>query len=319
MSKLSCFLLCVCLASCNAACSLSDARTQPARSKRPQPDASAAPVADAYGEAQLIGTISDPQLNEISGLAPSHSAKGLWWAHNDSGDQARLYVINSAGKKLGQFIVAGAKNRDWEDMASYIGKDGQAMLLIADSGNNGATQEELTLYRLKEPNLAKSKSGETEPAEVFTFRYPDGKFDAEALFVDPASGRPYLVTKTNKPPCAIYRFPLPLRAGQTMTLEKVKGAATQRVGQLLMTTGAAASPDGNRVVVRTYFTALELMRAKGGGFETIFSSEPETIKIPLERQGEAISYTADGKALVTTSEGVPAPFYQLPRQPITQK
>ena len=35
--------------------------------------------------------------------------------------------------------------------------------------------------------------------------------------------------------------------------------------------------------------------------------------LPLERQGESIAYTSDGKALVTTSEQIPAPLWRLRR------
>ncbi len=270
-------------------------------------------TSDLYAEAKIIGTITEGELAEISGLAPSRTAKGMWWVHNDSGNEAKLYALNAQGKKLGEFTVVDATNEDWEDMAGYKGKDGKAMLYLADSGNNGGERTELTLYRVAEPNLAKSTSGVTAAAEKFKFRYPAGKPDAEALFTDPATGRPYLVTKTTKPPCAVYRFPWPLRADAVMTLEKVAGRGAEALSQLALVTGAAASPDGSRVVVRTYFTALELVRAKSKPFESIFAAQPERLKVPLERQGEAISYTADGKALVTTSEKIPAPLFLLVR------
>lgn len=272
----------------------------------------------SYDAAKPLGTITDSQLTEISGLTPSRTTKGVWWVHNDSGDQPRIYAVNSRGQLLAKFTVTDAKNVDWEDMASGPGPDGKPTLYLADSGNNSLSRSELTLYRVAEPNLAKAApktvlTGETETAEAFPFRYPDGKHDAEALFLDPQSGRPYLVTKKMTPPCAVYRFPLPLQPGKTVTLEKVTtGKAIQAISQLVLVTGAATSPDGKRVVIRTYFTALELVRT-GGKFESVFNAEPQTIKIPLEKQGEAISYTADGKALVTTSEKIPAPLFQMLR------
>ncbi len=272
----------------------------------------------SYATAKRFGTITDSQLTEISGLAPSRTLPGVWWVHNDSGDQPRVYALNSRGQLLAKFTVAGARHIDWEDMAAGPGPDGKPALYLADSGNNSLSRGELRLYRVAEPNLSKATpknvlTGETEAAETFPFRYPDGKHDAEAIFLDPQSGRPYLVTKQMTPPCAVYRFPLPLRAGQTVTLEKVTtGKALKAIAQLALVTGAATAPDGKRVVIRTYFTALELVRT-GGKFEALFNAEPQTIQIPLEKQGEAISYTLDGKALMTTSEKLPAPLYQLGR------
>lgn len=267
-----------------------------------------------YGEAVKIGEITDPSLREISGMTPSHTAKGLWWMHNDSGDKARLYVVNSNGKLLGRYTVQGARNRDWEDIGGFIGKNGKPMLYIADSGDNDLNRDDLTIYRVKEPDLSKGVSdGETEPAEAFPFRYPDGRHDAEAIFIDPTNGRPYLVTKTLSLPGGVYRFPLPLRPNVTATLEKVEGEAVNQISKLLLVTGAATSPDGNRVVVRTYLGAFEMTRPQGSAFESIFKSTPKYVKLSRERQGEAISYTLDGKSLVTTSEKVPAPIFKLDR------
>jgi hypothetical protein len=270
-----------------------------------------------YTTPKQIGTITNAQLTEISGLAPGRSNTGIWWVHNDSGDQARLYALNNKGQLLAKYNVKEAKNVDWEDLASGPGSAGHPALYIADTGNNNLSRSELVIYRVSEPRLAPTApktvlTGETAAAEAFPFRYPDGKHDAEALFVDPQSGRPYLVTKKMNPPCAVYRFPLPLQPGKTITLEKVAGQAVKAISQLALVTGATASPDGRRVAIRTYFTAIELTRA-GSRFESIFNAEPLTIKIPLEPQGEAISYTADGKALLTTSERLPAPLFQLAR------
>jgi hypothetical protein len=269
-----------------------------------------------YSEASQIGTITDRSLAEISGMTPARTAKGLWWVHNDSGGKPQIYLINSTGKFAGQFVVTGAKNRDWEDIASGPGRGGAPSLYIADIGDNSRKFEGYTIYRVKEPNLAKGRlNGATEPAELLRFRYPDGKHDAEALFIDPQNGRPYIVTKKMTPPCGVYRFPLPLRPTETVTLEKVPGHAIDRISNLMMVTGAAASPDGTRVIVRSYFTAVEITKNPSGPFETIFNNTPQIIKIPFERQGEAISYTPDSKSIVTTSERLPAPIFHMVRLP----
>ncbi len=265
-----------------------------------------------YDEPQQIATINDPELAEISGMTPSRTGRGFWWVHNDSGDRARIYVVDLKGDLRARFTVTGARNRDWEDMAHGPGRDGKPALYIGDIGDNGRVRNDLTLYRVKEPDLSKGvKDGVTDQAESFPFRYPDGRHDAESLIVDPKSGRPYLVTKTFSPPCGVYRFPMPLKPNQRVTLEQVEGKAVEPISKLLLTTGAAVSPDGRRVVVRTYFTAVEMVRADGGNFESIFNSTPTPIKIAAERQGEAISYSADGRAIATTSEKIPAPIYQL--------
>jgi hypothetical protein len=280
-------------------------------------------AAASYGEATQIGTITTSSLAEISGMAPSRTARGLWWVHNDSGDKARIYLIDERGKLHGRFTVTGARNRDWEDMAGFVDANKKPMLYLADFGDNSRKRDDLTIYRVKEPVLPSAphkdgakglRDGATEAAEAFPFRYPDGRHDAEALFVDPKNGRPYIITKSMSSAGGVYRFPLPLRPKEKVTLEKVSGQAVDQIAKLLMVTGAAVSPDGNRVVIRTYFGAHEMIRSSGSApFETIFKSELKTVKIPLLRQGEAISYTLDGRSIVTTSEKIPAPIFKLTR------
>jgi hypothetical protein len=274
--------------------------------------------APIYEEAKEIGRIINPAISEVSGITPCHAAADLWWVHNDSGDQARLYLIDSKGELKGRFAVAGARNRDWEDIASGPGRDGRPALYIADMGDNSLNRDDLTMYRVSEPRVSPDKLNSaatetTETAEAFPFRYPDGRHNAEALFVDPETGRPYIVTKTMQPPGGVYRFPMPLQAGTPVVLEKLSGSAVDRLSRLLLVTGAAASPDGKRVVVRTYLSAFEIRRAATGGFETIFDSPVTDIKLPRERQGEAITYSVDGQSILTTSEAIPAPIYQLKR------
>lgn len=268
-----------------------------------------------YELAKQIGTITDQKLGEVSGIAAGHRNPGVWWVHNDSGDDANVYALDQRGKLLTTFSVSGAKNVDWEDIGSGPGRDGRPALYLADTGDNGRVRAELVIYRVPEPAVNKHEpTGSTETAEAFPFIYPDGKHDAEAIFVDQQSGRIYIVTKLRNGGCGVYRFPLPLEPGRQVTLERVKGRAVSDIEKLPLVTGAATSPDNNRVVIRTYFNALELQRAKGGAFETIFNAAPTAVSIPLERQGEAIAYTADGEAIVTTSEKVPAPIYQMTRQ-----
>jgi hypothetical protein len=267
-----------------------------------------------YGKPQQIALIDEKALSEISGIVAGRVNPGVWWLHNDSGQPAEIYAVSQAGKLLATFKVTGAKNYDWEDLAIGPGRDGNPALYLADIGDNSRHRDELTIYRFPEPKLKNGVTkGVTSAAEAFRFRYPNGRHDAEALFVDPASGRIYIVTKTLKPPCGVYRFPSKLAAG-TMTLETVSGKSINIISRMIAATGASAAPDGSRVVIRNYFTAIELRRAKGRPFESIFDAEPVTISIPLEKQGEAIAYSRDSKSIVTVTEKVPAPMYQMIRR-----
>lgn len=295
------------------ACSFSQAQKKDARFK-PWTEVSSNETSSEYDEAKQSGTITDKSLAEISGLSASRFSPGVYWVHNDSGDKARLYAIDAKGKLLAKVEVAGAENKDWEDLASGPGAGGKPALYIADTGNNGGARDDLKIYRIPEPKLSSDKTSTTENAEVFPFSYPDGNHDSEAILVDPTNGQIYLITKTLRQDCGVYRFPLPLKANQKVVLEKVGGQKIKSIAQLRMVTGATVSPDGSRIAIRTYFGAFELQRTKGKAFGTIFDSEPTVIKVPLMSQAEAIAYSADSKSILLTSEKLPAPIYQLTRK-----
>lgn len=273
-----------------------------------------------YSTPKEIGSITNKRLREVSGMTPSRTKSGLWWINNDSGDKPRLYAVNSKGELITQFTVTGAKNRDWEDIGGYTDKNGVNWLYIGDTGNNKGRRSNLTIYRVKEPDLSKtptstSSKNKTENAESLPFTYPDSNQDAEAIFIDQNSGRPYIVTKSMTMTGGLYRFPMPLTPGRRVTLERVDGIAADKFSHMFMVTGAAISKDGNRIVVRNYSTAWEITRpGNSASFEDIFNAPPNEVKLPTQNQGEAISYSLDGKSLIITSEKTPAPIFTMQRK-----
>ena len=73
-----------------------------------------------------------------------------------------------------------------------MGPCGTASCLhIADIGDNDASRDRVTIYRLPEPEGA---SGSAAATDSFHATYPDGPHDAEALLID-GNGRLYIVTK----------------------------------------------------------------------------------------------------------------------------
>jgi len=95
----------------------------------------------------------------------------------------------------------------------------------------------------------------TAPAEAFHATYPDGPQDAEALFVS-RQGGVYIVTKGNTGPIALYRFPEPLRSGASVVLERVATLLPAEAVRGDRVTGAATSPDGHWVALRTHDAVL---------------------------------------------------------------
>ena len=261
-----------------------------------------------YGAPRRVGTITSPAMSEVSGLVASHRLRGGWWAVNDSGNAPQLHAVGPGGRLVSSLTVRSATNRDWEDLAAAPAPGGRA-LFIGDIGDNALARDDLVVYRVREPAV---HARATARAEALPFRYPDGRHDAEALAVDPRSGRIYVITKERRQ-ARVYRFPSPLRPGRRVVLERIRGAGAKQLSRLAPVTGAAISPDGSRVVVRTYWEAVELRRGPGRPFEARFSTV-EDVSLALERQGEVIAYGREGRSLTTTSEMLPAPIWRLRRR-----
>src|SRR5206468_8420532 len=116
--------------------------------------------------------------------------RGVYWTHNDSGDDAFLFAIDVAGENLGTWRVANSQNEDWEDNAEFKDTNGKCYVYLGDIGNNGGKHRVYTIYRVPEPavsdttrNITKKNAPQTEPAEALNFDYPSKVHDAETLIV----------------------------------------------------------------------------------------------------------------------------------------
>ncbi len=252
------------------------------------PAAQAAP-ADPVKERRAFA-ISDARITESSGLAASAVHRGYFYTHNDSGDDPRVFLLDPRGRVAGMISLRTAENVDWEAIAA--GPDQR--IWVGDIGDNTRSRDRITIYRFREPH-----SVGDQPVEWsrFRFEYPDGAHDAEALLVDPRTGRVYVVTK-DADGGAIYSAPAKLVPGTTATLTKVADAPA-------MVTDGTFLPDGSAIVLRTY-ADVRVLRWPGGKPErTISLSQPQ-------RQGESIAVDADGKELFLGSEGAGSAVYEMP-------
>ncbi|MBX7115355.1 MAG: hypothetical protein K1X64_13580 [Myxococcaceae bacterium] len=248
------------------------------------------------------GALGDTQLIELSGLVASRTQPGVFFANNDSGDSARLFVMSANGAPLGRYTITGASAVDWEDLS--IGPCAQgSCLYIADIGDNMRTRSSYTVYRLPEPTVP-SQLGFTlsVSAEALPFVYPDEAHNAEALVVHPVTGMIYVITKQALGVASrVYRFPMPLTPGVTATLEYVATLKVPTSGDIQLT-GAAFHPCGGALLLRLYNRVVELRIAPGDPWEKIFTQPAITVPSITEPQGEAVTYSSDGNSFYTASE-----------------
>lgn len=269
------------------------------------------PTCTSWTAPRAVGTIRPPVV-ELSGLVASR-AQPVLYAHNDSGDSARFFALSATdGALLQEFSVTGATNVDWEDLALGPCTTGTC-LYLGDIGDNRKVRTNYAVYRVPEPVVQAGAAVASVPAERIPYEYPNGeKHNAEALLAEPTSGRLYIITKEDLgQPSLVFRFPAALVAGAPVTLERVT-ALPVPTGSDPQLTGADVSPCGDAVLVRLYNRLLLFTVPEGGAFEDAFSAPFTQVPVAQEPQGEAVAFSADGRALFTASEalGGDPPLFQ---------
>jgi hypothetical protein len=259
--------------------------------------------------ARQLCDLQDTRINESSGLAASsrYAQSNLLWTHNDSGGEPKIYAIKPQGQTVAEVLLRGATNIDWED----IGISG-GWIYVADTGDNLHKRANVTIYRLREPELDPKKIGqmlETD-CETMTLQYPDGAHDCETLL--PLKNGELLLVSKNGGASQIYKTPEPFQNITTQTLAKIgEYSFTGATARSMLTSGGSVSPDEKHLVIRTYTHAYEwTIPAKIDG-HTFWKSAPRIFELPPCRQGESICYSADGTKYFATSEGVPTPLFMI--------
>ncbi|MGH7475106.1 MAG: hypothetical protein ACRELD_02360 [Longimicrobiales bacterium] len=232
-----------------------------------------------------------PALHETSGLARGLRNPDVLWTHNDAGNPAVLHGVAESGRIVARARLDGARNVDWEDIASARCADGTCVF-IADIGDNEERRSHVTVYVLAEPGIGDSR---VSPTATLNARFPDGPQDAEALFVS-SDGGIYLVTKGRQGVVGLYRFPA-LDSSQIHTLKWIRQLAPRPRDDRDRVTAAAAA--GAWIALRTYRT-LYLFEASSllAGSDAV----PQVIDLsPLgERAGEGLEIAADGRVWLSS-------------------
>lgn len=226
--------------------------------------------------ANLVLRISDPRIQESSGLARSHVHRGVVYTHNDRGGNPEVFAVDSSGTRAVLTLKTAAV--DWEDIAST--PDGR--IWVADIGDNDVARRTVSVSVFREPEVLTSS---TLPVTTYEFVYPDGPRDAEALLVQPGTGRIHLVTKEEQG--GIYVAPERLSTRAPNALTWVADAPR-------LVTGGDFAPDGEQVVLRNHRRAF---------FQDGVDGDRREVQLPRQQQGESITFSADGGEVWVGSEG----------------
>lgn len=267
------------------------------------------------------------EVKESSGLAASRREAGLFWTHGDSGGEPVLQAIAADGTLRGAVRIAGVKNVDWEDLASFT-LDGRAWLLVADTGDNKGVRADCVLHVVAEPDPEKLAAGAERVVSVawsIPVIYPDGARDCESVAVDAREGRVYLVAKRAKPH-GVYAlplrpgkagavFPAAERVGEMAGFPEAQGAERMmpvaRGAYRAQPTGMDFAADGSAAVIVTYGEVLVYPKNKDETWAQALGRPGRVVGSHDLKQAEAVAFGAGSAGgavtdIYVTSEGAGA-------------
>lgn len=285
------------------------AEASAARSPAPAPPR---PPCPRYRAPASQGTLENARLTEISGLGVTSAAAGTFWVHNDSGDEARTYLLSARAEWLATYRLLGIdKPSDIEDLA-VVRRGEQTTLYLGDIGDNARSRTDgILIHRFVEPELPAradsvppNRERPTGPVATFHLRYPDGPHDAEALLVDPSSETVVIVTKPLLGDAEVYQKQGPLADGTLALAGRLTEPLTGTIIQLV--TGADMTRAGDYLALRTYDSIFLFPRAAGQSMAEALLAPACPVPAPPEKQGEAIALLdrpGRAPAVATMSEG----------------
>ena len=260
------------------------------------------------------GVVKSNDINEASGIVPSIKNPGLFWVHNDSGDKARIFAIDSLGNSIATVYLSGIKNRDWEDICIGPGEvEGEQYIYIGEIGDNSKRYFPKYIYRIIEPKLDMNKIPiDTVITEVdrLPFGYENGKRNAETLMIDPSNLDLYIVSKEQNTKVYKLSFPYTFYSAPTSNID-----TAFIVGTLPFSTavGGDISLDGNEILIKKYNVIYYWKKDESGTIIDALQKTPITVPYFIEPQGEAVCWAPDLSGYYTISEGLHPHLYFYPR------
>ncbi|MEV0807970.1 hypothetical protein [Micromonospora sp. NPDC050200] len=263
--------------------------------------AAAAPATSAPAPKKRC-TVEDPRLRELSGLV---ATKTGYIVVNDSSlkdSHKRVFYLDTKCRIDREVRYTGDGPFDTEDLA--VSPDGKT-LWIADIGDNPGKDRRSRIAVWTMPI-----GGGKQPV-LRRLSYPEKKpHDAEALLVG-ADNLPLVITKVPSGKAEIYTptgklpsgdtEPVPMKKVGEIALPETTTDNPMNIFGRVAITGAARSPDGSKVVLRTYADAFEYDVTGDDIVAALTTVKPRVTPL-ADPFGEAISYSPDGKTFLTVSD-----------------
>lgn len=250
----------------------------------------------AFKRGEPISELTNKRLKEISGLAASIENPGMFWVHNDRGNDPEIYLINTDLDIKLTVTLAGVENRDWEDITIGPGPDSiKNYVYIGDIGDNDAAYPYKYIYRFPEPTLASSNQISISDFDTIVFRLEDGVKDTESLFIDPRSRSFYLISKREEP-VWVYELEYPQIKGDTIIALKKLSLSFKEI-----VAADCFSATGD-ILIKNYEHIYYWANRNNEDVITLLGRTPSEVPYEKEPQGEAITWATDGSGFYTLSE-----------------
>ncbi|UIR57140.1 hypothetical protein LZQ00_04830 [Sphingobacterium sp. SRCM116780] len=247
---------------------------------------------------KALGAIENKELDELSGILNAKQAS-YFWVHNDSGDRARIFLIDKKCRLRCTYELDAVKVVDCEDIAR-IEIDKKSFLILADIGDNLAVRRNVKLYIFPEPEYKEGDASTIHIAQeqirTITLKYKDGSRDAEALFVDPIDQQLYIISKRDFQSIVYKTSDFNPLKNNYVTL-----VPTQKL-PFTFATAADISPSGNAIIIKNLTAIFYWERNPNESVLQTLAKKTTVIPYDPEPQGEAITFDRDGTGFYTISE-----------------
>jgi hypothetical protein len=246
-------------------------------------------------------------LDQITGMVVTQAGIAVIEGHSDDPVQVKISILDAACKATVKTWTGPVNPVDPQDLT--VGSDGS--FWICDCGDTGLGNGDTPSRARIAVEKAPAGGG---AASIYRYTYPSGSLNAQAMllsktdlpiiFAQESGGKTGIYTPAKLAPvdndAQGEEEPL-TRAGEFTPMKTNTANPKGPVGEAIVT-GAAKSPDGKRVVIRTFSDAYEYIVGDDGDIvKAITTTKPNVTPLPGEPQGEAISYTADGAKFQTLS------------------
>ena len=281
-----------------------------------------------YLEPQISGQIRDRRIVEASGLARSHVVPDRLWTMNDGDSGPDLFALDAGGNVHGSVTLRRARNRDWEDLASFE-RDGSPWLLVADIGDNESKRRFCSLYLVREPADMRIRTLDVE--REIRFSYPDGPQDAESVAVDTGDNRALILVKRTVP---ARLYAVPLTAGDRVSrhvaeflgdVPTLPQPSQRELDRALadqswhwQPTAMDIAHDGLTGAILTYSGVYLYSRSLSEPWIDALQRPPQSVDFRSGGIAEAIAFRSGDASLYITVEGKLPPIYRMARVPAEQ-